>query len=303
MDPAEVHGETTANFAAASLRGTLVPLSAPEDRISAFAATTDTQTINVYNARPLRPHLHVEKDGFELVTAESKVVDFHDEKAVTSVYYQECEEIIKAATGCCGTHVLQHLRRNGEPGQNFDGVYGLAVHADVSPVFEDTTTHELRAKIAGRHFAIYNLWRSTDMQGNVEMMPLAICDPNTVASDDMVPAEAKSGAGRQAVYYRLAHNVRQRFYFFPHMTPHEVMVFKQYDTRQDFPCLRSVFHTAFADPKSPSEPRRRESLEVRVVAIFGEQDPAAEKARKARFLAEIPVRTPMTAYEARKSKL
>ena len=37
------------------------------------------------------------------------------------------------------------------------------------------------------------------------------------------------------------------------MTPKETLVFKQYDTRQEAPSLRTTYHGAIADPTTPDD--------------------------------------------------
>ena len=62
------------------------------------------------------------------------------------------------------------------------------------------------------------------------------------------------------------------------MTPKETLVFKQYDTRQEVPNLRTTYHGAIADPTTPDDAPLRQTIEVRVLALFGDDaDREAEK--------------------------
>merc|ERR550532_1609785 len=106
-----------------------------------------------------------------------------------------------------------------------------------------------------RHFEMLNIWRSTDKKRNVAMMPLALCDMRSVDPADIVFGDGvNTGNVRQylkIVDQRIVHNPCQRWYFFPQMTPDEVLVFRQYDTRQEALNLRTAFHQAVVDPTTP----------------------------------------------------
>ena len=54
------------------------------------------------------------------------------------------------------------------------------------------------------------------------------------------------------------------------MTPRETLVFKQYDTRQEVGNLRTTYDGAIADPTTPDDAPLRETIEVRVLALFDE---------------------------------
>ena len=135
---------------------------------------------------------------------------------------------------------------------------------------------------------MFNVWRSTDLAHDIEVMPLALCDMQTVAFDDMVAADAWGGfePRQRLVSYRLAYSPDQRWYYFPRMTPSETLVFKQYDTRQEVANLRTAYHGAIADPTTPDDAPLRETIEVRVLALFDKD--TERESRKARFQAEVP---------------
>ena len=49
--------------------------------------------------RPLISRLSLDKEGFVLLHHETAVKNFYDEDEITAVYYPECEQVIKEATG------------------------------------------------------------------------------------------------------------------------------------------------------------------------------------------------------------
>ena len=103
-------------------------------------------------------------------------------------------QLVHRLTGCTGTRVIQHQYRNGygglaaghprghRPTANGSlGSYG-GTHADISPYAENRWD----GFADGRHCAMFNVWRSTDFDHDIEVMPLSVCDMQTVAFDDMV---------------------------------------------------------------------------------------------------------------------
>ena len=288
--------ESTGSFANARYRGTRMPppewVENPDERKSMYVR----ESIKVHNARLLQPPPNLEANGFQLVDADTQVRNLHDQDAVTTHFYQECADLITAITGCSDTHVMQHQYRNGFGGlpeghprgnkptaNGSEGTYG-GIHSDVSPYSEDGFE-----KIAnGKHFQMYNVWRSTDLERDIYVMPLAICDMATVAREDIIAADAwsQTETPRRLVSLRLVHSPNQRWYYFPRMTPQETLIFKQYDTRQEKSNMRTAFHGAIDDPTTPEDAPLRKTIEVRLLALFDED--AEREARKARFQAEVP---------------
>ena len=242
------------------------------------------KSMRIHDARSLAQAPCIEREGFELVEAPVGL-NFADPSQVTGLYFKHCEELVKAATGCLTAKVVQHGFRAGKViGPARQGLYGVVVHADHSPFIED-----FLGVPEGRHFALFNVWRGTIPEREVEVGPLALCDLATVSTDDIVYADClrRSKPRTRVIDCRLVHDAGQVWHYFPRMRPSEALIFKQYDTRRENAALRMVFHTAFQDPTTREDAPMRESIEVRVLAILPEEDPDRER-RKARFHAEIP---------------
>ena len=236
--------------------------------------------IRVHDARSLAEAPALEREGFQLLEAPIRL-DFRNPELVTTVYYEHCAGLVRAATGCRAVKVLQHEFRDGTGQATYAGM----AHADVSPFVEKVTTVP-----RGWHFGLFNIWRSIELERPVEAAPLALCDIRTVASADMVYADAwrRTEPKTRVIDCRLIHDTGQSWCYFPRMTADEALIFKQYDTRQEEASLRAAYHTAFRDPTTPPEATRRKTVEARVLAIFREEDPEPE-ARRARFQAEVPM--------------
>merc|ERR1711998_436030 len=88
-----------------------------------------------------------------------------------------------------------------------------------------------------------------------------------------------------AEQYRLtAERAREHeWYYYPHMRKDEVLLFKQFDS-DPRNSSRFTFHSSFIDPNVEAHLPKRESVEVRAMAIFIEEPPNV-KARVAHNLA------------------
>lgn len=235
----------------------------------------------VHDARALKQAPSLDSMGFQLVEAPIRM-DFFNRELVRTRFYEYCVNLVKAVTGCVAGKVVQHEFRDGGPVGK--GGYGLAAHGDVCPYIEDIVEVP-----EGRHFAMFNVWRSIDPEREIEVMPLALCDGTTVSCTDMVCADSwrRTDPPTRLVDYRLVHNIGQCWYYYPRMTPDEALIFVQYDTRREDANRRVAFHTAFKDPTTRAGAPLRQSVEARVLAVFRDEDTDGER-RRARFQAEIP---------------
>jgi hypothetical protein len=113
-----------------------------------------------------------------------------------------------------------------------------------------------------------NLWRPLRL---VENMPLAVCDARSVEKSDFMNVRFGEGGQTSSLSdvaggFNLAFNPQHQWYYYPRMQPDEVMAFRLFDTGD--PDWRMTAHTAFEDPTSVPGSPRRESFELRTLAIF-----------------------------------
>ena len=297
-EPLPASIETTANFAHGRHRGFRVPNRYSATHADELKTLGATERITVYNARLLDPPPTLASHGFTLATAPT-TLDLLDTEVVRTAFYQECRQLVTRITGCGEVRGGGHEYRNGFGGvagpcgakptpNGSGGAYAQRIHADMCAAVEKRFAAIVPE---GHHFESINIWRSA-VPETIEMMPLAVCAMPSVRSEDIVFGDGQNtGDIRQytkVVDQRLIHGAHQRWYYFPRMTPDEVLLFRQYDTRQDGLNMRTVFHTAVADPTSPPNAPPRYTIEVRMQAIYGKE--TAKAARLARFLAEIPRR-------------
>jgi hypothetical protein len=122
-----------------------------------------------------------------------------------------------------------------------------------------------RDDVAG--FMSIDFWRTTNMTGPLRHMPLALCDPASVAVGDLVPTALTGIApeGRETHHLSLRFNSGQIWYHYPLMTGDELLAFKIFECWKDGDSgFASCFHTAFADPETPEDAEHRQSCEHRV---------------------------------------
>ena len=70
------------------------------------------------------------------------------------------------------------------------------------------------------------------------------------------------------------HNPEHHWFYFPRLTPSEVLLLKIYDSRTDG-TARLTAHTAFDDPTSPPHAPPRRSIELRSLVFWDEPKEAS----------------------------
>ena len=164
-----------------------------------------------------------------------------------------------------GTDGAQH-----QTGVERGGGYIGGVHMD----YTDNTTWERYLALHGhavpsadRVYAL-NFWRP--LSASVDDHPLAVCDARTVQSEDLLESEIYGyGAANYSWHdigietFSVSASVRQRWYYYPGMTPNDVLVIKSYDSAGVIGT--TCPHASFAHPHPTGEPRR--SIELRVLCF------------------------------------
>lgn len=255
--------------------------------------------MRVRNARLIDPSPTLESHGFELVRLKSEVNEQHSIGERLQHYEAENRRVVENLCDCRESRCLNVVIRGGfkdrSPGDplgqtesEFGTVYNYArfVHTDVSPFLEMQPLWNAFAN--KRHCAIYNVWRNTNLSTPIEQMPLAVCDLRSVDRTNIVAACGPGllPDGNKMIGYNLVHNLFQSWYYYPQMTHNEALVLKLYDTREPEYSRRGVFHTAVADPDASSDTIRRESLDMRIGAIF--ENESDYDARRTRYLSDLP---------------
>jgi hypothetical protein len=243
----------------------------PPPNVPQTTAVNISFKVPIRDARPVEGEFKLDEHGFELVEHRSAVHDFYDDEEVKAVYYPEAELLLKKVTGASLVFVFDHIARRRVPGAG-DRRGGMRqpvrrVHVDhtaksgpqrVRDLLGDDAEELLRARVQ-----IINVWRP--IKGPLLDAPLAVCDARSVDPEDLVPSDLiyPNRIGETySVTYRPAH----RWFYFQGMRTDEALLLKCYDSKTDGRA-RFAPHTAFSDPKAPSDAPPRESIELRALVF------------------------------------
>jgi hypothetical protein len=234
------------------------------------------QSVPIENGRSLVDELSLDRQGFELVHHQTSVADFYDREEVQRVYYPEIESLLKDATGASKVVIFDHqvrclpMAQRGERGAR---EYGKVVHNDYTAKSGPRRVRDhlpaVEAEEALKHrFAEINVWRP--IRGPIESSPLALCDARSIAPEDFVPSDLIY-PDKVGETYRFKHNRNHRWFYFPRMERNEAILLKCYDSKEDGRA-RFTAHTSFEDPTSAPGAPARESIEVRALIFWPEQE-------------------------------
>ena len=161
--------------------------------------------------------------------------------------------------------------------------YANKVHTD----FTGSKSAEKFYRAAGipqgvkARYVLINVWRNISETDPVYDNPLAVLDTASITNDQMVRVNEQLERGARCQFrdgmtttncaeqYRLTPERAEehQWYYYPHMRKDEVLLFKQFDSDPNR-TSRFTFHSSFSDPEVDADLPRRESVEVRAMAIF-----------------------------------
>lgn len=237
----------------------------------------ESRFCRIHDARRLQSALALETTGFELLDAPAAARDFgdfRDEGQVTGRYYHELEDLAMSLTGAMRAIVFDHQLRRREPGQptlsfgrDGDGSTPAAlgrVHSDYTETSGPRRRAQVLADRQDHPFLILNFWRPIVHQA-IDT-PLALGDARSFPMKDWVASDLIYPA-RTGEIYLGTYSEEHRWYYYPAMSPDELLVFKTYDSRLDHPA-RMTPHCAFDDPGAPADAPPRQSIEARCLVIL-----------------------------------
>ena len=227
--------------------------------------------VRIADGRPFAADMSLDRQAFRLVRHDTEVHDFYDTEEVKTRYYAEVEALIKRETGASKVVIFDHTVRTADRAVE----RGLrtpvrSVHCDYTEksgpqrVRDLLPADEAEVRLKKR-FAEYNVWRSI-APDPVEMTPLGLVDSQSLAPRDLAVCDLVY-ADRTGEIYQGVYNPDHRWFYFPKMTRDEAIVIKCYDSLKDGRARFSL-HSAFDDPTTPTNPRPRQSIEVRAFAFF-----------------------------------
>jgi hypothetical protein len=226
-------------------------------------------SVTMHDARSRLSSLSLDQQGFTMTQAPTAMTDFYDHNEVLQNYYPEVEQLVRKATGAQKVVVFDYNCRSGsKEGRERTGAFPPArfVHADYTVksapqrVRDLLPAAEAEERLRGRYVFI-NVWRP--IVGPIENDTLALCDAQSVTSDDLVTTDLIY-SDRQGEFYNVTFNANHRWHYFRHLQTNEVLVFVNFDSREQ----KVVPHVAFDDATAAPNAPPRESIEVRAIAFF-----------------------------------
>jgi hypothetical protein len=251
--------------------------------------------MTIRDARPIREHFTLDRQGFTLLDAPTGVADFGDSDAVNRLYPGEVERYVQEATGAdlvvahgwmirTSGELASRQKKSDEPYQHRGGVQPPAgeVHVDTDPARQQKAAEMAyrKARPDGpgfKRFIVSSFWRAYSPPP--QDCPLALCDGRSVRDDEGTPnilwivdkipegeamfAPMDDDSKPAAHIFR--HNPDHRWWYFSGMQRDEALLFKFHDS--DRTGAWRVPHTAFWDTSLP-DAHPRESIECRSIAFF-----------------------------------
>lgn len=240
--------------------------------VTRYEGRFDRRAVVIRNGRERAGGFSLDREGFALLRARTRVTDFYDDREIEEVYFPEVERLVARFTGASRVVAFDHTRRADSQALRED----RAVRDPARSVHNDYTERSAPRRVrdffppaeaeflVARRFAVVNLWRP--IARPVETAPLALCDARSVAPEDLVASERRA-KDRIGEIYQARFNPKHRWYYFPRMRRDEVLLIKTYDSAGDGRAAQTL-HTAFDDPTSPPGAAPRESIEVRTFVFF-----------------------------------
>jgi hypothetical protein len=273
-------------LAIADLKGVLAPINftqpmaekpysynyEPPPGVSPRNTREETHQVKILDARAVNDRLSLDREGFVLLRRPTAATNLYDDTEVTSLYYPECERIIREATGAQRVVGFDHIARNAALSAKGNQIKLPAsrVHNDYTAWSAPQRVRDLMGdeaeELLKHRFAEINLWRP--IRGPLLRSPLALCDAQTLSKENLVASELRY-PDRTGETYAVTYNPGQRWYYFPKMQADEAVLIRCFDSARSGPARFSA-HGAFEDPNVPPDAPPRESIEVRTLVFFAD---------------------------------
>ncbi|EME42540.1 hypothetical protein DOTSEDRAFT_155389 [Dothistroma septosporum NZE10] len=238
---------------------------------------TELVDVDVRDLRGQEQNANLDDCGFEVWKLRSSMLyeQFDDPDAINSIYVAEVKKHLMEASGTDHIEIIRVRVRRRHPQFPKSSGEAYAHHQPSTAAHIDTTRDsattmaqrygdEVTKASSTRHFKILNLWKP--LRGPVQDWPLAVCDARTVKHERDVAEATILHQDRKNHNCQVHFDEDQQWYYLRHQDPHEVLVFRQYDSR--FDSNNGVPHSSFASPATPESAPARESVEVMAILYF-----------------------------------
>jgi hypothetical protein len=238
-------------------------------------AGDDPHQMPVHNGWERAKSFSLDREGFALREFNTAFAQWDDDAVIRALLYGEVTEFVKQQIGAKRVVIFDHTIRaqsNVKQALSEQSTSRRApvmrVHCDYTDVSGPVRVRQLLPREADdllkRRVAFYNFWKP--LRRPVEERPLAMCDVTTSSEQDFIK-ETLHYRDRDGEIYVMRYAPQHRWWYFPRMTPQNVILLKTYDSATDGRA-RFIGHSAFEDPSTPPDAPMRESIEIRTMAFF-----------------------------------
>jgi hypothetical protein len=248
--------------------GFIYPYGPPEG-LPGSSGRDETVPVRVWSGWPDRSAFTLDTHGFSVRDVPTGFTAWYDRDAVVGTYYRECEDAIRAVTGAARVVAFDHNVRHAPRAEQ--GVWDENVARPARGAHNDYTDRsgpvraaEVLGEVPTGRYSYVNRWRP--ITEPLRDAPLAVIDGRTLERADLVPTELRY-PDRSGWIHRVRHNPDQRWVYFPDMAHREALFLKCWDSDPG-QGVGHTAHSAFDDPSIPASSPPRESIEVRVIAIW-----------------------------------
>lgn len=217
----------------------------------------------------------LDREGFAFREFRSPFQQWDDDAAIHAQFYGEVTEFVRREVGAKRVVIFDHTIRakSNEKQQTAESSTSrrapvMLVHCDYTPNSGPLRVRQLLPDEADallkRRVSFYNFWKP--LQRTVEERPLAMCDVTSSTDQDFITMRLRY-RDRDGEIFVLRHSPEHHWWYFPRMTPDQVILLKTYESETDGRA-RFIGHSAFDDPNTRPGAPMRESIEIRTIAFF-----------------------------------
>lgn len=236
----------------------------------------DARQVEIHDGWSKAKEFTLDKNGFELrEDLRTGFEAWDDDAKVAEEFYPEVVEFLKKTQGARRVLVFDHTIRtekNAEKKLTTETATSqrapvMLVHCDYTSESGPLRVQQLlpteATALLERRVAFINVWKP--IRNTVEERPLAMADVTSTPTSDFFKLHLRY-RDRDGENYVMKYSDSHRWFYFPLMTPEQVVLLKTFDSEEGV--ARFVGHSAFVDPTSPPDAKTRESVEVRTICFF-----------------------------------
>lgn len=217
----------------------------------------------------------VDKNGFAVNKFHTQFSQWEDEDSTKANFYPQVVSYLKKELGAKEVLVFDHtIRTAANAKKKLTQETNTTQRSPVMLVHCDYTSESgpLRVKqllpdraddLLSRRVAFINVWKP--IRSVVEERPLAMCDVESAPASDFFKLYLRY-RDRTGENYVMRHTDNHKWWYFPKMTPEQIILLKTYDS--DTSVAQFVGHSAFEDPNTREDAPMRESVEIRTICFF-----------------------------------